>query len=202
MIRNIIFDMGNVLVDYQPMEYTRRFFPEVDQAAQVCKELFGGPEWPLLDEGILEPQEAILRICRRLPESMHMRTKELFDHWFDELSMIPETNRLGKELKQKGYHIYILSNAAYSFHQYCSSIPLFPLLDGYIVSADEKLVKPDPAIYQLLCERYHLSPEECFFIDDRLDNVEAARECGMKAYQYLMDPNGLSDSLREAGVSV
>lgn len=59
MIRNIVFDMGNVLIDYQPMKYTRRFFPDPSEAAQVCTELFGGPEWPLLDQGTIEPQAAL-----------------------------------------------------------------------------------------------------------------------------------------------
>ena len=53
MIRNIVFDMGNVLIDYQPMKYTRRFFPDPSEAAQVCTELFGGPEWPLLDLSLI-----------------------------------------------------------------------------------------------------------------------------------------------------
>ena len=78
MIRNIVFDMGNVLIDYQPMKYTRRFFPDPSEAAQVCTELFGGPEWPLLDQGTIEPQAALRQICERLPASLRARTEELF----------------------------------------------------------------------------------------------------------------------------
>ena len=202
MIRNIVFDMGNVLIDYQPMEYTRRFFPDPSEAAQVCTELFGGPEWPLLDQGTIEPQAALRQICERLPASLRARTEELFCHWFDQLTIIPETNALGKQMKENGYRRYILSNAASSFYQYCSCIPIFPLLDGCIVSADEKLVKPDPAIFQLLCERYHLIPEECFFIDDRLENIEAASNLGMAVHQYQMDADALQNALRKAGVSL
>ena len=202
MIRNIVFDMGNVLIDYQPMKYTRRFFPDPSEAAQVCTELFGGPEWPLLDQGIIEPQAALRQICERLPDSLRARTEELFCHWFDQLTIIPETNPLGKQMKNNGYRLYILSNAASSFYQYCSCIPIFPLLDGCIVSADEKLVKPDPAIFQLLCERYHLIPEECFFIDDRLENIEAASNLGMAVHQYQMDADALQNALRKAGVSL
>ena len=97
MIRNIVFDMGNVLIDYQPMKYTRRFFPDPSEAAQVCTELFGGPEWPLLDQGTIEPQAALRQICERLPASLRARTEELFCHWFDQLTIIPETNALGKQ---------------------------------------------------------------------------------------------------------
>lgn len=102
MIRNIVFDMGNVLIDYQPMEYTRRFFPDPSEAAQVCTELFGGPEWPLLDQGTIEPQAALRQICERLPDSLRARTEELFCHWFDQLTIIPETNALGKQMKENG----------------------------------------------------------------------------------------------------
>ena len=105
-------------------------------------------------------------------------------------------------MKENGYRLYILSNAASSFYQYCSCIPIFPLLDGCIVSADEKLVKPDPAIVQRLCERYHLIPEECFFIDDRLENIEAASNLGMAVHQYQMDADALQNALRKAGVSL
>ena len=73
---------------------------------------------------------------------------------------------------------------------------------GYIVSADEKLVKPNGAIYQLLCKRYQLEPEECFFIDDRAENVEAARQCGMYAYQYQSDVQALYSALQRAGVNI
>ena len=202
MIHHIVFDMGNVLVDYRPMEYTQRFFSDPAEATLVCRELFDGPEWPLLDEGKIEPEVALAQVCGRLPKNLQERAKELFHHWFDQLTIIPETNELGQRLKQKGYGLYILSNPAYSFHQYAHKIPLFPLLNGYIVSADEKLVKPNVAIYQLLCKRYQLEPEECFFIDDRAENVEAARQCGMYAYQYQSDVQALYSALQRAGVNI
>lgn len=195
--------MGNVLIDYQPMEYTRRFFPDETEAHLVYNTLFDSPVWDLLDAGGIEPQEAIEKVCASLPEPLRPRTRELFAHWYDHLTLIPETNELGAQLKQNGYRLYILSNAATSFHAYApTAIPLYPLLDGLVVSADEKLVKPDPAIYRLLCKRYALSTEECFFIDDRLENVEAARRCGMAAHQYMGNIQELRASLQEAGVSV
>ena len=150
MIRNIVFDMGNVLIDYQPMEYTRRFFPDPSEAAQVCTELFGGPEWPLLDQGTIEPQAALRQICERLPDSLRARTEELFCHWFDQLTIIPETNALGKQMKENGYRLYILSNAASSFYQYCSCIPIFPLLDGCIAVSYTHLSAKVPLRHSLL----------------------------------------------------
>lgn len=201
MIRNIVFDMGNVLIDYQPLSYAKRFFSDEAEVQLVYRELFSGPEWLKLDEGTIAPEAAIASVCARLPETMHPAAKELFLHWFDFIEPIQDMNELARKLKHAGYSIYILSNAAYSFHLYEERIPVFPLLDGYIVSADEKMVKPSPAIYQLLCSRYHLRPEECYFIDDRLENVQAAQQCGMSGYCYQMDTERLAAALVEAGIT-
>ncbi|WP_195983999.1 HAD family phosphatase [Clostridium sp. D33t1_170424_F3] len=201
MIRNIVFDMGNVLIDYQPLSYARRFFSDEAEVQLVYRELFSGPEWLKLDEGIVEPEAALASVCARLPEAMHSAAKELFLHWFDFIEPIQGMNELARQLKRAGYSIYILSNAAYSFHLYKERIPVFPLLDGYLVSADEKMVKPSPAIYQLLCSRYRLQPEECYFIDDRLENVQAAQQCGMSGYCYRMDTDHLIAALLKSGVA-
>ncbi|WP_050697509.1 HAD family hydrolase [Anaeromassilibacillus senegalensis] len=201
MIRNIVFDMGNVLIDYQPLSYAKQFFSDESEVQLVYRELFSGPEWLKLDEGIMEPEDAIASVCTRLPKAMHSAAKELFLHWFDFIEPIQGMNELARRLKHAGYAIYILSNAAYSFHLYEKRIPIFSLLDGCIVSADEKIVKPSPAIYQLLCSRYHLRPEECYFIDDRLENVQAAQQCGMSGYCYQMDTERLTAALLEAGVA-
>lgn len=202
MIRNIVFDMGNVLIDYQPLSYARKFFANEEEAQLVYRELFSGPEWLKLDEGIIDPEDAIASVCARLPDAMHPTAKELFLNWFTFIEPIQGTNELARKLKHAGYSLFILSNAAYSFHLYEGRIPIFPLLDGCIVSADEKMVKPSPAIYQLLCSRYHLQPEECYFIDDRMENVQAAQQCGMSGYCYQMDTERLITALLEAGITL
>ena len=88
-------------------------------------------------------------------------------------------------LKNLGYHVYLLSNYPYNLYKiHWPSFEFYSLVDGYVVSAAEKLKKPNPAIYKLLCNRYQLKPKECLFIDDRQDNVEAAIQVGMKAVLF------------------
>ena len=98
-----------------------------------------------------------------------------------------------KELKDKGYKLFLCSNAAESFHKYEDSVEAFKLLDAKIVSADIKAVKPDREFFDYVLKTYDLKAEECFFIDDLAANVKGAYECGIDGYQY----NGNAGLLRE-----
>lgn len=99
-----------------------------------------------------------------------------------------------RELKQRGYGIYLCSNANERFREYAENIPALSLFDGMIVSAEEKCIKPGRRIYQTLFERYSLKPQECFFIDDMQANIDGARAAGMQGYCYA---DGNVERLRE-----
>ena len=94
--------------------------------------------------------------------------------------------QLLKYFKNKGFNIYILSNYAKEGFQYCyENNDCFKLVDGIVVSADVKMIKPNIEIYKYLLNKYQLNKEECIFIDDRIKNVEASFQVGIKAIQYL-----------------
>ena len=84
-------------------------------------------------------------------------------------------------MKSEGYHLYGLSNWCTKCHETMAQYPIFQLLEGQVISSEEKIVKPDLAIYERFCQKYSLLPEECLFADDRMENVEAARKLGMQA---------------------
>ena len=98
------------------------------------------------------------------------------------------TNDLAIRLKGEGYGIYLPLNASTRIMEQLGHAPVLPHLDGYVVSAMERLMKPDPAIYQLLCVRYDLDPAECVFVDDNLDNCIGAEAAGMRSFHFTREP--------------
>ncbi len=203
MIRNIIFDMGNVLIHWRPEAFTeRQGIPEQDRP-QLLKEVFGSVEWIQMDRGIISFEEGIAAICRRLPERLHNAARELTLHWWEHhLLPVEGMADLIRELKGMGCGIYLLSNAKTDLPLYFDRIPGSECFDGRIVSADWKLLKPQPEIYQTLFREYGLKPEECFFIDDLNINIEGAWCTGMGGVIFDGDIPRLRQALNAAGVPV
>ena len=112
------------------------------------------------------------------------------------------TNDLARRLHQAGYDLYLLSNAGVRFDRAKGRIPVLPLLSGWVVSAYEHLMKPDPAIYALLCQRYGLEPSACLFVDDSQDNVEDARRAGMSAYRFTTAEQTSRRTWKTSGISL
>lgn len=107
------------------------------------------------------------------------------EHWHEyNLRPAAGMEELVCSLKNRGYRIYLLSNASHRLRVYETEIPGHQYFDGTIVSAEEKLLKPEPEIYERLFEKYGLFPEECFFIDDKPENVEGGKACGMDGYCF------------------
>lgn len=199
MIRNIIFDLGQVLVSFLPDYIVRRCAPGLpeEDVQLLVEKVVRDPEWVKLDSGKATEEELIPVFCRRLPERLHSGIAALLRGWADCLLPIEEMQALAQSLGGAGYRRYLLSNVSHRFWDIKEQIPP---LDGYLISADERLIKPDPAIYHRLFERFSLTPGECFFIDDREENIEAARACGMDGFVFEGDVAALKAALHQAGV--
>jgi putative hydrolase of the HAD superfamily len=198
MIRNLIFDMGNVLIHWDPPRFMERMgLPEEDRAL-LLTEVFGSVEWIQTDRGTLSFEDGLKEMCARLPERLHRAT---LDWWKDNLLPVEGMAELVRELKGLGYNIYLLSNAKLDLHQYFDRIPGSECFDGMIVSADWKLLKPQPELYHVLLQEYGLKAEECFFTDDLNINIEAAVLVGMSGTVFR-GVAGLRRTLTEAGVPV
>lgn len=202
MIRSIVFDMGNVLIHWRPEFFLEREgIPEEDRLP-LLREVFGSVEWAQLDRGAIPPEEGIASMCRRLPPRLHGLARELTLGWWKRcLLPVEGMADLIRELKGLGYGIYLLSNASVDLPRFFNRIPGSECFDGRIVSADWKLLKPQPELYQVLLREYALNAEECFFVDDLFINVEAAVLVGMSGTVFR-GANGLRQALREAGVPV
>lgn len=201
MIRNIVFDMGNVLIHWKPECFLERErIPEEDRPL-ILKEVFGSVEWIQLDRGSISPEDGIAAMCRRLPTRLHGTAQELaFGWWKRNLLPVEGMADLIRELKGLGYGIYLLSNAKADLPQYFHLIPGSECFDGRIVSADWKLLKPQHEIYETLFREYGLRPEECFFIDDLNINIEGAWFVGMGGTVFDGGLAQLRRDLNAAGV--
>jgi putative hydrolase of the HAD superfamily len=183
MIRNIVFDMGNVLLSYEPEKYVDKIIKDPAGADAVLRELFGGPEWPMLDAGTITEEETVRRVQSRIPRYAALVPRAM-ERWDDMLTPLPGMPEIVAELKAKGYPLYVLSNMSLRFSRIFQQREIFRYFDGYVFSAIEKIVKPDPAIYRLLLNRFHLNADECLFFDDLPQNVEGAERVGLHAHRF------------------
>lgn len=186
MIKNIVFDFGGVLVDWNPHYLYDSYFNDEDKCnwfiANVCNN-----EWNAqMDKG--KPFEvAVKERIAEFPEfedAIRLYQSEWMKTMGEE---IPGMYELIKSLKENGYPvIYGLTNwSSETFPAVQKKYPIFSLIDHIVCSGDEKLLKPDPAIYKVLLERYNLVAEESVFIDDRLENVNGAIALGMKGIRFV-----------------
>ncbi|QAT48857.1 HAD family phosphatase [Caproiciproducens sp. NJN-50] len=202
MIRNIVFDMAWVLFRYEPMRFTRKYVPDESDAELVHRELFCAPEWLETDRGTLSDEDYFALVSERIPSRLHETARYLYEHWHDVLVPIDEMEPVVSRLKENGYGIYLLSNMSRRFYRFYQNIPAMRYFDGMVVSADERCVKPEKEIYLALFRNYGLLPEECFFIDDRPENVETGRMLGMSGFCFEQNVPALCAALKKTGVRI
>ena len=195
-IRNVIFDMGNVLMTFDGPRFAGLFTDTPEDADLLDGALFGTTTWSLFDSGTISHETMRRYALAHLPERLHPNLNECFDHWPEHSEPIAATNELGIRLKREGYGIYVLSNANARIMDQLGHAPVTPYLDGCVVSAKERIMKPDPAIFRLLCLRYRLDPAECLFVDDNADNCEGARVAGLRAFHFQDNVAELEASIR------
>lgn len=201
MIRQVIFDVGGVLLDFDPDAMVSAATRDPAAAALLRREIFSHSDWNRLDRG--EGEEPVFRSMKnRLPRELWPQADHIRDHWHESLRAREDTGALVCELYGMGIPLYILSNAPYRFYEFRDLVPGYGLMTGVVLSCEEKLLKPDPALFHRMLERYGLRAKECFFIDDSPLNVESAQWCGWGAFQFRRDLTELRAALRAAGVAV
>lgn len=184
MIKNIVFDFGGVLLDWNPRYLYKGYFKSDKEMEHFLTEICS-PAWNSeLDRG-LPFDEGVKMLQARYPE--YAEAIRLYkDGWADMLhGEIHEGVELLKDMKKEGFRIYGLTNwsvetIGIAFGRY----GFFSLFEGIVVSGEEKLIKPDSRIFEVLLERYSLKAEECVFIDDSPANVSAAASLGFNAVLF------------------
>ncbi|HHT43728.1 MAG TPA: HAD family phosphatase [Firmicutes bacterium] len=183
-IRNVIFDLGNVLLKFNPDEYLTTLFDDAELITRVHKAVFTSPEWYMLDRGVITQDQAVRRLVRQYPD-LGAAITLTFEHWMSMLKPFSANVEVVRSLKKTGYDLYVLSNFHKAAFEYVySRYEWFSLFDGMIISYQHQTLKPEPAIYQILLATYSLIPEQCVFIDDSLANLAAASEFGIRGIHY------------------
>jgi 2-haloacid dehalogenase len=184
MINNIVFDFGGVLIDWNPRYLYRKVFNNEEAMERFLREICNG-EWNEKQDGGRPFSEGVSELIKLHPEEAE-KIRLYFDRW-DEMvdGEVEGTSGVLYELKSRGYALYGLTNwSGETFPKVRHKFQFLNDLMGIIVSGDEKLLKPDPAIYRLLMHRYGIIPAETLFIDDNYANVEAAKRLGFETVRF------------------
>lgn len=186
MIKNVVFDIGNVLVHFRWRELMEDLGLPKELQVIFDKTVFGSPWWGELDHGIREEAEIVERLrgdnaeyCKEFDLIWENRDKLVVPYGYS-VSWI-------EHLKQRGCGVYLLSNypkEIFTLHTKCGCFPFLDKVDGKVVSGFVQMVKPNADIYEYLLQEYSLSAPECVFIDDREENIETARAVGMKGIVF------------------
>lgn len=189
MIRNVIFDLGGVVLgrDFKRLgEVLGNTFAFIS-----ADEAF--PEyWSEFDRGTYTREE----VTAMLAEDYNLTLEDANDQvqkLLELLQPIPETDKLIRELKQAGIRCYVLSNMSKEFYAELLKFPVFELFDGAVISYQERVNKPDDKIYEIILERYGLEPSETVFADDKVANTEAASRFGIHTVTYDCNGSGPDD---------
>lgn len=177
MIKNVIFDVGNVLAHFGWKECLESFHFLKEVEEELAEAVFLNSDWAERDRGVWTEEEIFQAFLKKAPErsaEIHMLL-DTIQQWITEY---PYATELVKNLRETGYHIYYLSNYGKEFEIAKKTYGFFKYMDGGVVSWEEKLIKPDPKIFEILLERYDLKAEESVFLDDSPANIEAARRLG------------------------
>lgn len=182
MIKNVVFDIGKVILNFEYERVLNAFSNDKDEREFILNNVINSPEWSknkLIDTGFISKEDAIKIVQDR---TNHTRDQAIEDFWnnYNSYAFIDErVLNIIKKLRKKGFKIYLLSNTNPYTYSFVKVSGLFDLVDGYILSYKEHQVKPYRGIYYTLLDRYNLNQEECIYIDDDEANINTACEIGM-----------------------
>ena len=180
MIKNIIFDIGNVLVDYCWKEHIARFGFTGETLERLGDAMMRSPQWNEIDRGVWSNEELLKAFIQNAPE-LEKEIQLVFSDLSTLVRERPYSVEWIRSLKKEGYRTYCLSNYSYRVEtEAAHALSFLKELDGGILSYKVHQIKPDPKIYQMLMERYGLKAEESVFLDDSPANIETARALGMQ----------------------
>lgn len=184
-IKAIIFDFGNVLMEWDPRLVYRRYFQDDEQAMERFLHEVSFIQWNALQDKGRTFAEGVADLSRQFPHYSHL-IQAYREHWKESIGeAYTGTVEIMKRLKRAGYPLYGLSNwSAETFPIACQKYGFFHLFDDIVISGEVGSVKPEPAIFEIMLEKIGRPAHECLFIDDSMANVEQARRMGFIAVQF------------------
>jgi len=195
MIKNLVFDLGNVLIEWNSEKILTYFETEKVRRQVLRQAIFESGVWHQTDKGELSLKEACEEVLAQLDASYHSVVKNIFYHWYEVVHVYSDLQeRIRLWANQGGYRIYILSTTCEIFYhiEKAGLLPIYPLLSGYILSSEVGVVKPEAEIYQKLLKKYNLNPVESVFIDDIQANLDTAAELGFETILSTSETENIS----------
>ncbi len=184
MIKNVIFDVGDTLIDFRHQDYMRDLGFSEETIRFLTDNMIFTDFWEELDAGKKDMDEACDHFCDLYPD-LKKEIKAFWENIEDIVSEFDFSHDLVMSMKEKGYKVFLLSNYPRKLAEiHWPKLSFFPEMDGYIISAKVGIIKPDEKIYRILMDRYRMHPEECVFIDDNPDNINAAKKLGITAILF------------------
>ena len=203
MYKSIVFDLGGVMVDFAPRAYLVDRICNEEIEEQVYDLTFGSEEWKQLDAGLVsrfDGNQAMLRNAKAAGREFEVQG--VLDDWMHILRPRRRMQELVRKLKSRGYCVYCLSNIPEDVLDFLTERDLKGLFDGGVASCEVHINKPDPRIYKALLDKYQLKAGESVFIDDRLENVQAAFRLGFAGIQMKDSVGTLVRSLATCSVVI
>lgn len=204
MIKNLVFDLGNVLIEWNSEKILTSFEPEKERRQLLRQVIFESGIWHQTDKGELSLKEACDKVLAKLEDSYHSAVQNIFYNWYEVVEVYSGLQEQIRLWAEQGYRIYILSTTCEIFYhiEKAGLLPIYPLLSGYILSSEVGIVKPEPEIYQKLLKKYGIEPTESVFIDDIQANLDTAAELGFETILAERESDNIlamQDLLQEKG---
>ena len=185
LIKTVIFDVGNVLVDFCWRRMFEGFGLEGEAFETMADATVRNDAWNEFDKGILTSAEIIDIFAEKAP-AYRSYIEKIFEDPTKMIAQFDYAKPWISELKERGFQVYILSNWSEPTYHACleNELDFLPLVDGAVFSFQEKVIKPDKKIFEIICDRYQINPEEAVFLDDNEANVISSREFGLHTIQF------------------
>lgn len=192
MIKNVIFDFGQVLVHFEP-EYMVRQYVSNEEDVNLLKDvIFDRLYWDKLDLGTITDEETIAQVKERIPKRLWDVAEKIHWNWIYNIPEVEGMKDLIRYIKEKyNVGVYVLSNISKYFAEHSHEIEILKEADGCIFSAYLGITKPDHRIFAHMCEKFGINPSEAVFVDDNRNNIKSSIEFGLNCYLFDKDTEKL-----------
>jgi putative hydrolase of the HAD superfamily len=197
MIKNVIFDCGQVLIKYNEVDIASFYTDNAADAEILGKVGMSRKYWELFDRGTLEEADYLEQVKKEIPEHLHTAVEKLSEEWIMRCPSMPGMEEVVCDVKKAGKKLYLLSNFNKRLRYEQHYIPALKHFDALVISGEIQKAKPDRGIYEYLLSTYNLNPEECIFIDDNPANIAMAKSIGIHGYLFDFDVPKLREYLKK-----